>query len=130
MTVADVASLDLTTGMTLEAWVSPSAVSDWRTVLMKEQPGGLVYGLYAGADSDGGRARHVFTSREIDMRGTAALAANTWTHLTATYDGDHAAALSWTARGRLAGPSRARSSPPAARFASAATTSGPSGSPA
>ena len=30
VTVNDVAALDLTTGMTLEAWVNPSALSGWR----------------------------------------------------------------------------------------------------
>jgi hypothetical protein len=34
--------------MTLEAWVNPSALGNaWRTVLMKEQSGNLVYDLYA-----------------------------------------------------------------------------------
>ena len=48
VTVADSASLDLTTGMTLEAWVNPSrSARRWRTVLLKEQPGGLAYALYS-----------------------------------------------------------------------------------
>ena len=33
--------------MTLEAWVSPAALSSWRTVLLKEQPGVYAYALYA-----------------------------------------------------------------------------------
>ena len=86
MTVADVASLDLTTGMTLEAWVRPSAVTSWRTVLMKEQPSGLVYAIYANEDADR-PSTHIFTSGEIDTRGTARLTANAWTHLAATWDG-------------------------------------------
>jgi len=45
VTVADANSLDLTTGVTLEAWVKPSvAMSAYRTVVVKEQPGNLVYG--------------------------------------------------------------------------------------
>ena len=35
--IPDSASLDLTTGMTIEAWVRPTTLSNWRTVLMKEQ---------------------------------------------------------------------------------------------
>ena len=36
MTIPNAASLDLTTGMTLEAWVNPSAVSNaWRDVIYK-----------------------------------------------------------------------------------------------
>ena len=37
VTVADAGSLDLTTGMTLEAWVRPTAGGSWRTVVTKEQ---------------------------------------------------------------------------------------------
>ena len=46
VTVADTAALDLTTGMTLEAWVQPTSTNRWRTVALKEQTGNLVYALY------------------------------------------------------------------------------------
>ena len=42
VSVADASSLDLTTGMTLEAWVRPSALGGWRTVTFKERTGGVV----------------------------------------------------------------------------------------
>ena len=41
VSIADAPSLDLTSGMTIEAWVNPTALSGWRTVAMKEMPGGL-----------------------------------------------------------------------------------------
>ena len=86
-TIADSNALDLTTGMTLEAWVRPSAVgSGWRTVLLKEQPGTLVYSLYAG-NGGGGPATHVFTTGDIGINGSAATPIDAWTHLAATYDG-------------------------------------------
>ncbi|MGH9875222.1 MAG: PKD domain-containing protein, partial [Pyrinomonadaceae bacterium] len=48
VTVNDAASLDLTTGMTLEAWVYPTVdMTQWATVILKEQPGGGLYDLYA-----------------------------------------------------------------------------------
>ena len=50
VTVADKASLDLTTGMTLEAWVRPTANSTWRTVVTKETSGNLTYGLFSNSD--------------------------------------------------------------------------------
>ena len=84
--IPDSASLDLTTGLTMEAWVRPTTLSAWRAVLMKEQTGGLVYGLYANSDTNRPSA-HVFIGAENDTRGTAKLAVNTWTHLAATYDG-------------------------------------------
>ena len=37
VSVADANSLDLTSGMTLEAWVKPASVSNWSTVLLKER---------------------------------------------------------------------------------------------
>src|SRR3954468_453281 len=40
ISVPDSPSLDLTTGMTIEAWVNTSvADGNWRDVVMKEQPG-------------------------------------------------------------------------------------------
>ena len=55
VTIPDANTLDLTTGMTMEAWVRPSAVGSlWRAVMIKEQPSNLIYALYAG--DGGGRA--------------------------------------------------------------------------
>jgi hypothetical protein len=87
--VADSASLDLTTGMTIEAWVRPTALSGWRTVIMKENPGGLAYVLY-GHDNAPKPSTYVRIAGRSSSNGTggsAALPLNTWTHLAATYDG-------------------------------------------
>ena len=44
VTVNDAPSLDLTTGMTLEAWVYPTVdMTQFATVILKEQPGGALY---------------------------------------------------------------------------------------
>jgi hypothetical protein len=87
VTVPDSASLDFTSGMTLEAWVNPTAVGTaWRCVLLKEQPAELIYALYAG-NSKGKAATDVFTNADIGLSGTANTALNAWTHLAATYDG-------------------------------------------
>ena len=51
VSVPDANSLDLTSGMTLEAWVNASVLGGWRTALMKEQPSGSAYGLYASSDT-------------------------------------------------------------------------------
>ena len=49
VTVAHAPALNLTTGMTLQAWVYPTANGggSWRNVLIKERTNGEVYNLYA-----------------------------------------------------------------------------------
>jgi PKD repeat protein len=87
VTVNDAASLDLTTGMTLEAWVYPTATpTDWRSVIMKERPGNLSYSLTANSDRNQ-PATTVFVGSGRTLYGGSQLAVNTWTHLAATYDG-------------------------------------------
>ena len=87
ITVLDDPSLDLTNSLTLEAWVKPRELgSVWRTVIMKEQPGGLSYGLY-GETSSGRPSGSVNVGTELDTRSPSPLQLNSWTHLTGTYDG-------------------------------------------
>lgn len=87
--VADSASLDVATAWTVAAWVRPTSVSDWRTVVMKEYSTsalGLSYALYA---SDGaGRAWAGFstTSATRSVEG-GTITANAWQHIATTYDG-------------------------------------------
>jgi VCBS repeat-containing protein len=86
VTISDTAALDLTTGMTLEAWVLPSTLSGWRTVLLKERSGGLVYSLYTSGD--GTRpSGYVATPGEVGVVGPSSVSTTTWTHLAVTYDG-------------------------------------------
>ncbi len=82
VTIPDSASLHLTTAMTLEAWVSPTAVSgSWADVIEK---GNDNYFLMAGSSAGGGVPAGGGT---IGLTyGTAAITANTWTHLAVTYD--------------------------------------------
>ncbi|RKQ94073.1 all-beta uncharacterized protein [Solirubrobacter pauli] len=85
--VPDANVLDLTTGMTLEAWVRPTTIGGaWRTVLIKEQPSDLIYALYAD-DTSSRPAAHVFTSADRGIAGPGTMPTNVWTHLAATYDG-------------------------------------------
>jgi len=86
VTIPDASSLDLTAGMTLEAWVRPSTLGGWRTLVFKERTGGVVYGLYA--DQAGGRPLgQVYIGSERNAIGTSSLPLNVWTHLATTYDG-------------------------------------------
>ncbi len=86
VTVNDANSLDLTTGMTLEAWVNPRTLSSWREVVFKERTGGLSYALYA--NTAGNRpAGYIRLSSDVGLSGTLQLPVNSWTHLAVTYDG-------------------------------------------
>jgi chitodextrinase len=78
VTVGDSPTLDLTSGMTLEAWVRPSTLgTQWRTVILKEGgPGGLVYALYASTE-DFQPAAHVFVGADTWTRGPGSLPENT-----------------------------------------------------
>lgn len=87
VTIADSDSLDLTDGMTLEAWVRPTTSSDaWETVVLKESASGLAYALYANSDAKRpvGSAN---TGSDHNLYGAETLPANQWTHLATTYDG-------------------------------------------
>ena len=91
VSVADAPSLDLTTGMTLEAWVFPTALGSglWRNVIIKERTGGETFNLYANTDTN---TPALFvaqspTGTPIALRGTSPLPLGTWSHLAATYDG-------------------------------------------
>ena len=95
VSVADVlnSKLDLTNGMTLEAWVNPSTMNGWESVIYKERGGAgtglLSYALYA---HDGGTntppAGYVRTSAGGPDRGITAasrLPLNVWSHIAVTY---------------------------------------------
>ena len=89
VSIADAPDLDLTAALTVEAWVRPTTVSGWRTVVLKEAPGSLAYALYAN-DNTARPASYVNTGGvDIEATGSAALAVNTWTHLAMTYDGSN-----------------------------------------
>jgi chitodextrinase len=87
VTVPDSVSLHLSAGMTLEAWVRPTSLTGWRAAIVKEQPGELVYALYASSDTNTPTGIVYVGGAERYSRGSAKVSLNAWTHLATTYDG-------------------------------------------
>ena len=101
MTDTTASPLDLSTGMTIEAWVNPTNMSGWECILMKERgvvgEGLLSYALYAhdGAPLSLGqpvpagyvRLNPAASTTDKAVRGTTKLTLGVWTHLATTYDG-------------------------------------------
>jgi len=90
--VPDSPSLDLTTAMTLEAWVKPTTVtSKWRDVIYKGNVLGTPHDNYLLMATSIRTAKPVggalISGVHQEATGTAAIAANTFTHLATTYDG-------------------------------------------
>src|ERR1051326_7930384 len=86
VTIPDSASLHLTTGMTLEAWVNPTVVnSSWRDVIYKGNDRYFLEATSTNSSRPGGGGTWGATG--VVIYGTAALTANAWAHLALTYDG-------------------------------------------
>ncbi|HWN27636.1 MAG TPA: LamG-like jellyroll fold domain-containing protein, partial [Actinomycetospora sp.] len=79
-------TLNLSAAMTLEAWVKPTALTNWRSVITKEQATALPYALYAGSAS-GTPAASIFTTSALTAAGPPALGLSQWTHLAMTWNG-------------------------------------------
>jgi glucose/arabinose dehydrogenase/chitodextrinase len=86
LVIPDSSSLDLTTALTFEAWVYPTAtLSSWKAILQKEVD---AYFLNASTNNNrlgvGGTFSGVCCTV---LRGPSGLTPNQWTHVAATYDG-------------------------------------------
>jgi hypothetical protein len=86
VTIPDAPTLRLTTGMTLEAWVFPTAASTlWKDLVYK---GDDNYYLSASSCCQGRPASGgIFSGTYGETFGSSNLALNSWTHLATTYDG-------------------------------------------
>src|SRR5262245_29160542 len=80
ITIPDAGPLNLASGMTLEAWVKPTTIDGWRTVLLKQRLSNVSYGLYLSGP--------VIATDNVDAHApTAGVDVSAWSHLAATYDG-------------------------------------------
>jgi hypothetical protein len=92
VSIADSASLDLTSAVTISAWVRWGGGADWQSLLLKERgtaaAPGLSYSLYAN-DPTRTRPAGFFRLNGVDqsVASTTPLPLNTWTHIAVTYGG-------------------------------------------
>jgi hypothetical protein len=85
VTIPNDADFNLTSGLTLEAWVRPDILgSSWRTVVMKERATNFAYALFANNNTSDPAAR-VFTSSDLSTNPNGQLPLNTWSHLAMTW---------------------------------------------
>jgi fibronectin type 3 domain-containing protein len=93
--IASSAALQLTKGMTLEAWVNPSSLASpdggWCAVIAKDHANSsndIAYALYAAQGTNTGPSGHILvSSRDYGTTGGSKLALNGWAFLTVTYNG-------------------------------------------
>jgi hypothetical protein len=89
VTVKNDASLDLSNGMTLEAWVYPlSQTKGNNAVIVKRKPKGEAYALFSEEDANL-PAAYIHDGKYHGVSSRSRLPAKTWSHLVATYDGYH-----------------------------------------
>ena len=84
--IANSSGLTPTAGMTISAWVNPSALAAWRPVVAKERAPFPTYGLYASNTSSRATAR-VGTTADLTTSATSAFGLNTWSHVAMTWNG-------------------------------------------
>jgi chitodextrinase len=86
ITINNSPSLNLTTGMTLEAWVNPAVKPpNWQSIIDKDVDNYYLMAGSALASPASGGTFSVGVNQNVF--GRSSLAANTWVHLAATYDG-------------------------------------------
>jgi hypothetical protein len=95
VTVNSSSSLNLTSALTLEAWVNPSSLASpdngWCAAVAKDHQNSandIAYALYAANGTGTPPALHLLIgSTDVGLQGTSVLPLNTWTFLAGTYDG-------------------------------------------
>jgi hypothetical protein len=86
VTVPDSSAIRLSSAMTIEAWVRPTALGGVRSLLTKDNTGGFSYSLLANNAANVPSA-NVFTTSPLSAAGPASLALGQWTHVAQTWDG-------------------------------------------
>ena len=86
--VDDINLVSLADGLTLSAWVYPTNLSTWRTVVSKYESGQKLLGIWS-SDSSGRPTGELHTSGSLwsATQNASTLPLTSWSHLAMTYDG-------------------------------------------
>jgi hypothetical protein len=88
VSIPDSDLLDLSTGLTVEAWVNPAATpTSWKTIIMKEAPGFYVYALYISPSSHPAIYIVINGQEQGFEVASTTMPINMWSHLAGTFDG-------------------------------------------
>jgi hypothetical protein len=86
--VSDSASLHLTLGLTLEAWVYPTSLNGWMNLIYKPiGSSGWSYVLQGATAYAGEVPSLYFSSASGNLLAPSPVPLNTWSHVAGTYDG-------------------------------------------
>ncbi|HEY7313483.1 MAG TPA: Ig-like domain-containing protein, partial [Gemmataceae bacterium] len=116
VTIPDSSTLNLTKGMTLEAWVEATSLNSpdqgWVAPISKDNlassANDVSYALYAANGTGTPPATHILRNgNDKGVQGSSVLPLNTWTFLAATYDGN---TLKMYVNGNLVGSQTLRGS--------------------
>jgi PKD repeat protein len=88
VTIPDSSSLDLTTMLTLEAWVNLNTIgADWASVIFKPVDASSLSYVLQGVSQPSQAPSLGISASSSNLVAPSPLPTNTWTHLAATYDG-------------------------------------------
>jgi hypothetical protein len=87
VTIGDSGSLHLASGLTLEAWVYPTALSGWMNLIYKDDGNSGVSYVLQGSSGANPVPSFGLSASPANLRAPSALPLNAWSHVAGTYDG-------------------------------------------
>jgi len=87
VSVPDSGSLDVSDGITLEAWVYPTAPTGWMNILYKPAGSSAIAYVLQGTSGASAVPSFGLSGSSVNLSAPTPLSVNVWSHLAATYDG-------------------------------------------